>query len=431
MAWTQKGNIRGPQGPPGVDGSSGPAGADGRTPVFRGAWSGATAYNYFDVAVYQGSSYLRLTSGTNFTTPPFDTANWTLLAQAGTNGTNGVGYAWRGTWSSATAYAVNDVVSYNGSAYVAVATTFNNFPDGGSGKWAVMAAKGDAGSQGPQGPPGIVWRGAWSASTTYVVNDAVSWGGSTYISLAAHTNDAPPDGDTANWGPLAQAGASGPQGVQGVKGDQGIQGVKGDTGPTGPAGVNWRGAWASATSYAVRDGVTRNGSSYVAMIANSFVDPATDSGGNWLMIASGAPAAGARGRVASAKTTVTGTTGGITTTNALLGPSASFQLDASRRYSVEAYVQVSSATVGTQVNVSLLLVAGATLTAGTGQIQGLQMNNASTVGVTGILFSEVAPGDYTAGQYTVGLSAKTYGNTATLVAGPSFPWVIRVYDVGP
>ncbi len=59
-------------------------------------------------------------------------------------------------------------------------------------------------------------------------------------------------------------------------------------------GFIFRGPWTSSTSYAANDIVTEGGSSYVALMVNTAVDPAADvsgSGGHWTVIA----AAGAKG----------------------------------------------------------------------------------------------------------------------------------------
>lgn len=48
----------------------------------------------------------------------------------------------RGAWNSATAYAVNDVVSRNGSAYMAIAANTNSAPP--SGNWMLLGAAGAA-----------------------------------------------------------------------------------------------------------------------------------------------------------------------------------------------------------------------------------------------------------------------------------------------
>jgi len=57
------------------------------------------------------------------------------------------GFRWRGQWQSSTAYAVNDVVGSNGSAYIAIQATTNILPSNAS-YWSLMA------SVGAQGTPG-------------------------------------------------------------------------------------------------------------------------------------------------------------------------------------------------------------------------------------------------------------------------------------
>lgn len=63
-----------------------------------------------------------------------------------------------------------------------------------------------------------------------------------------------------------------------------------------------QGAWSAATTYAMRDVVTRDGAAYISRIANNLnIDPALDSGTNWMQLTdngsiilngSGAPSAG-------------------------------------------------------------------------------------------------------------------------------------------
>ena len=67
------------------------------------------------------------------------------------------------------------------------------------------------------------------------------------------------------------------------------------------SGFTFKGPWTSASAYSVNDVVTEAGSSFVALMANTAVDPTSDvnaSGGHWALIA----AAGAKG--------ATGATGG-------------------------------------------------------------------------------------------------------------------------
>lgn len=77
-------------------------------------------------------------------------------------------------------------------------------------------------------------------------------------------------------GPTGPAGPTGPQGPTGATGPTGL------TGPTGPAGINWRGAWVAGTAYAVDDGVSYSGSSYICISANS---DSTFTASHWNLLA--------------------------------------------------------------------------------------------------------------------------------------------------
>lgn len=57
-----------------------------------------------------------------------------------------VGFTPEGTWSSGSSYQTNDVVSYNGSSYLAIQASTNQNPASATSYWMVLAAKGDAGS---------------------------------------------------------------------------------------------------------------------------------------------------------------------------------------------------------------------------------------------------------------------------------------------
>jgi hypothetical protein len=101
-------------------------------------------------------------------------------------------------------------------------------PIGNTGSQGPQGPTGSAGPAGSTGPPGMLWRGAWSSGTAYALNDTVSQAGSSYICIAANTNNAPPN--ATYWQLVAQIGAAGPTGATGS------QGPTGNTGPTGPQG---------------------------------------------------------------------------------------------------------------------------------------------------------------------------------------------------
>lgn len=57
----------------------------------RGAWSSSTAYAVEDVATYNGSAYRRKVAGTTTTAPSSDTTNWDLFVSKGADGAAGSG----------------------------------------------------------------------------------------------------------------------------------------------------------------------------------------------------------------------------------------------------------------------------------------------------------------------------------------------------
>lgn len=173
--------------------------------LFRGAYSGATAYAINDVVSFGGSSFISLTGSTG-TSPVAgtSTAAWGLMSLAGTNGS---GFVYRGVYSGATAYAVNDVVYSGGSSYVNLIASTGTAPTAGvsSATWGLVALQGTAGTAGA----GLVYRDAYNAGTTYAINDAVYFSGSTYVNLVGSTGVAPTAGaSSATWGLLALAGAN-------------------------------------------------------------------------------------------------------------------------------------------------------------------------------------------------------------------------------
>lgn len=71
----------------------------------------------------------------------------------GLPGTNGISFIWKGLWSNSITYIAKDVVQYNGSSYIAIASNTNSVPP--SPNWNLMASKGDIGATGPQGLQGL------------------------------------------------------------------------------------------------------------------------------------------------------------------------------------------------------------------------------------------------------------------------------------
>jgi hypothetical protein len=109
-------------------------------------------------------------------------------------------------------------------------------PVGAAGPIGPTGPPGPTGATGPAGPQGLNWKGMWSNTTAYAVNDGVQFNGTSYISIQAGTGHQP-DTNPTFWNVLAQTGAPGPAGPSGPAGPVGAAGPIGPTGPAGAAGA--------------------------------------------------------------------------------------------------------------------------------------------------------------------------------------------------
>jgi len=154
----------------------------------------------------------------------------------GPQGPQGIaGITNRGSWVPTTTYQINDSVSYNGSSWIALAVNLDSAPNGLNPNWQLLAAK------------GINNQGSWVPTQNYQVDDAVTDGGEFWLALAPNVDSQPAitnpnwqliaaSGATGSQGPAGPTGATGPQGPPGPAGPQGVPGPVGPAGPQGPAG---------------------------------------------------------------------------------------------------------------------------------------------------------------------------------------------------
>jgi collagen triple helix repeat protein len=248
----------GPQGPTGQQGVAGPPGTTGAT--------GATGpQGPIGVKGDQGNQGIQGIQGPSG--PQGPTGAIGATGPQGPQGPPGPAVTAQGLWNNTAVYAQGDLVTYNNLIYIGLRANQNAQPDTHPQDWAVYSSvgiegpagatgpMGPAGPQGPQGVPGP--QGPVGA-----------------------------DGATGATGP---AGAAGPTGNTGPQGATGATGATGPTGPTGPQGVPgpsvvWRGNWSSAATYNANDGVSYNGSSYVAIATNANHPPDTHPT-EWQLIA--------------------------------------------------------------------------------------------------------------------------------------------------
>ncbi len=274
--------IPGVAGPQGVPGPVGPAGAPG-TQGLQGIPGQAGAQGLTGPAGTQGAG-----------------------GPMGPQGVAGpAGMTFQGTYSSAVNYGLSDSVTYGGSGYISlVAGNRGNTPGSSLGQWSLFAtgtagAQGSAGPAGPQGAAGAQglagvagvagpvgatgaqgpavanYTGNYASATNYGLRDAVSFGGATYISLAAANVGNTPGASPAQWAVLAAQGPAGPVGSAGPVGPAGAAGPAGPAGAVGPQGppVSFAGGWLVGTSYPVGSAVSYGGASYIALVANAGREP--------------------------------------------------------------------------------------------------------------------------------------------------------------
>jgi hypothetical protein len=158
--------------------------SDGQT--WKGAWTVATSYVYGDIVQYGARLYIATAVHTSQALAAdgleADIANWDLFAE---------GLNWKGNWTVATRYIVNDLVKYGGTTYVcntyhtSDATELNGL-EADQSKWDVLNQ-------------GIEFKTTWEDGVRYKVNDVVQYGAALWITTTAHTSSTLFSTDVANW----------------------------------------------------------------------------------------------------------------------------------------------------------------------------------------------------------------------------------------
>ena len=314
------------QGPAGLTGTAGPIGAAGLTgatgttgspgpqgpPVtFQSGWLIATSYAVGDVVAYAGSSYIALSANAG-REPDVSPQYWGVLAAAGLTGPVGATGA-TGT-EGPTGYAgLPGPTGAQGP----------NGPQGSTGPLGVTGATGPVGPTGTTGATGlagIIYQGTYASTATYGLNDAVSYLGSTYISIASSNAGNTPGQSPTFWAVLAlqgsagtsgAIGATGPQGSNGSPGIAGAAGSPGTSGPTGPVGMIFHGAWNAGVGYVINDSVAYDGATYIAQLNNNSSRPDLNAQ-VWMLLAS-AGSVGPSGPAGASGIAATLTIGTVTT----------------------------------------------------------------------------------------------------------------------
>ncbi|RDY88153.1 BclA C-terminal domain-containing protein [Bacillus amyloliquefaciens] len=233
----------GPAGATGPTGPTGPTGVTGAglqgIIVFNPLI--APTYTTGQVVLYNGSSYVVNTASPAGV--PDTSADYTLLAAAGPTGPTGVtGAGLQGIVPfdplAAPSYTAGQTVTFNGSSYVANVNSPAGTP-GASADYTLLAAAGTAGATGITGPTGIT--GVTGDTGPTGITGATGSTGPTGITGATGTTGPTgitgATGATGSTGITGATGATGPTGITGATGTTGPTGITGATGATGSTGI--------------------------------------------------------------------------------------------------------------------------------------------------------------------------------------------------
>ena len=131
-------------------------------------------------------------------------------------------YNWRGNWASATAYKRDDVVLRTGNLYSCdAAHTSGIFSADQSTYWSVMSES-------------SAYRGTWSNSVVYALNDIVTYGGQVYKCTVSHTSSSTFSANNDKWTLYFSS-------------------------------VKFRGNWTNGIRYGIGDAITLSGIVYICV----------------------------------------------------------------------------------------------------------------------------------------------------------------------
>ena len=256
---------------------------------WRGDWTVATAYVIDDIVKFGANTYVCTANHTSVSSEAdwytTDGASWQVHTE---------GLYSRGDWATTQFYRLNDVVKYGNDQYrVTTAHT-----SGGAFNSANFVSY----------VQGLKFEDSWDNGTEYQQGDIVVYGGYTYVSKTTNTAIAPNTSIDINWeilttgfkvvGNWDSATTYKPGDVVLLGGNSYV--AKSTNTNSLPSAVNnnwdfvvggftWRGTWDSSTDYNPGDAVARNSNSYICIAASTNNPPETDSTGQyWNSLAQGA-----------------------------------------------------------------------------------------------------------------------------------------------
>ena len=208
---------------------------DGKT--FTGTWTSGTAYALGNIAIFGGQIYY---CNTNHTSTSFASQStyWTLYTQFPN---------WHVSWTINTVYGIGDVVKYGGIVYQCTANhtsaaTLTLGLENDQSSWKIFYS-------------GVEYKGVWTSSTRYKVNDLVKQGANIYKCTTANSDNT---FTLANWSLWLPGLEYAPTNI-----------------------------WSGGANYQVGDVVEYGGYTYIGKTTNNSGNTPSTSASNWSLFTQG------------------------------------------------------------------------------------------------------------------------------------------------
>lgn len=277
--------LAGPQGAngnagtPGVPGATGPKGDKGDPGTgggvqFEGVFSTGVSYAKNNVVTYANAAWVSLHDSNFNRAPDVSPADWSVLVPAavtsttpGPGGGTGVpasGLAYAGVYASTTNYTTNQVVTFQGAAWVSLHdTNHGNTPGSSANDWAVLVPASTNPASVTTVINGLVYQGAYASTTNYATNYVVTWQSAAWVSLHDSNHGNTPSQSPNDWAVLVPASTN-PASITTI-----INGLLFD------------GAYASTTNYATNHVVTWQNTAWVSLHDSNHGNTPSESRADW------------------------------------------------------------------------------------------------------------------------------------------------------
>jgi hypothetical protein len=208
---------------------------DGKT--FTGLWTTGTTYSLGNIVIFGGQLYYCTANHTS-TAFASQTSYWSKYTQFSN---------WHITWTASTIYGIGDVVKYGGIVYSCIAnhtsaSTTSLGLENDIASWKVFYS-------------GVEYRGVWTASTRYKLNDLVKQGDNIYQCTTFNSDSAFTPANWSIWLPGQEYAPANP--------------------------------WSSGATYQLGDFADYGGYLYVSKTTNNLGNTPSTSTSNWTLFTQG------------------------------------------------------------------------------------------------------------------------------------------------